>query len=95
VAEYLKDIDEAYSLLYSLDREYMERIKPQDIYRVEKSLEIYLETGLTPTRYFQLNPPKPIIDGDIDIYEIDVDRDTLRERIALRTEEMFKRGAIF
>ncbi len=46
-----------------------------------------------PHKIFSLNPP-PIIDGDIDIYEIDVDRDTLRERIALRTEEMFKRGVV-
>ena len=94
INEYLEDLDEAYSFLYSLDKDYMQNIKPTDRYRLEKSLEIYLETSLTPTIYFKLNPPKPIIEGSLDIYEIDVDRDILRDRIRYRTDNMFKAGLV-
>jgi len=94
VNKYLENLDEAYSFLYSLDKDYMQSIKPTDRYRLEKSLEIYLETSLTPTIYFKLNPPKPIIEGSLDIYEIDVDRDILRDKIRYRTDNMFKAGLV-
>ena len=39
------------------------------------------------------NPPIPII-KELDIFNIDVDRDILRQRIALRTSKMLETGLI-
>ncbi len=82
-----------WEFLAKIDKEYANKIKPQDNYRVHKAIEIYLATNLPPSEYFRLNPPKPIIEK-CDIYEIAVDRDVLRERIKIRTEKMFKMGLI-
>jgi len=43
---------------------------------------------------FKNNPPKPIIEDQIEIYELDINRDTLREKIRERTSLMFKMGLI-
>ena len=94
VRDYLKDLNKAYSFLYSIDRDYMQNIKPTDRYRLEKALELYFETSIIPSRYFALNPPEPIIRDNIEIYEIDINRDILRERIEIRTEQMFSRGLV-
>ena len=82
-----------WEFLAKIDKEYANKIKPQDSYRVHKAIEIFLATNLPPSEYFKLNPPKPIIEN-CDIYEIAVDRDVLRKRITLRTEKMFKMGLI-
>jgi tRNA dimethylallyltransferase len=94
VREYLKDTKRAYEFLYSIDRDYMKNIEPTDKYRVEKSLELYFETKLTPTIYFKKNPPIPTIKDKIEIYELDINRDTLREKIRDRTSLMFKMGLV-
>ena len=91
---YLKDLDKSYKFLYDLDKEYMSKIKPNDKYRIEKALLIYIETGITPSEYFRLNPPKPAISDNLPIYQIDTPRDILRERIAQRTKIMIKDGLI-
>lgn len=89
----LLDLPQAYALLEKEDPIYMQGIEPSDRYRIEKMLLIYVQTGKTPTQYFKDNPPKPIID-ELPIYEIDVDRAYLRERIALRTQKMLDMGLI-
>ena len=86
-------IDEAYDLLYSLDKDYMGRIKRTDRYRVEKAYAIYKDSQLTPTEYFKQNPKTPIA-PDLKIFEILWDRDELRKRISLRTKLMMKEGII-
>jgi len=93
VKELLLDLPSAYHLLFDADASYMKNIEPGDRYRIEKMLLIYIETGLSPTAYFEKHPPLPIID-ELPIYEIDVDRDNLRERIALRTQKMLDMGLI-
>jgi tRNA dimethylallyltransferase len=93
VKELLLDLPAAYKTLYDVDAKYMQGIEASDRYRIEKMLLIYMETGLGPTEYFEKNPPSPIID-ELPIYEIDVDRDYLRERIALRTQKMIDMGLI-
>jgi len=92
--EHLSHLDESYELLYSVDPEYMQSITPTDSYRIEKALDIYIETTLTPTAYFQDHPPKPTIEEPIPIYQIEIPRPKLRERIALRTEQMIRDGLI-
>lgn len=86
-------VDEAYDLLYSLDKEYMQRIERNDRYRVEKAYAIYKESKLSPTQYFKANPKKPIA-PDLKVFEILWDRDELRRRISLRTKQMIKDGLI-
>ena len=85
---------EAHNLLYRQDREYMQKIETTDRYRIEKMLNLYFETGLTPTEYFRANLPKPTITEPLPIYEIRVEREMLRERIRLRTQKMIEQGLI-
>ncbi len=92
--EYLQDLQKTYQWLYSLDPEYMGKIANNDPYRIEKALHIYLETNLIPTVYFQQYPPQPIIIAPLPIYQIELERDKLRERIALRTKIMVEEGLI-
>ena len=79
--------------LEKIDKTYASKISRNDTYRIQKGLEIFLATNLPPTKYFELNPPKPIL-GNIKIFEIEIDRETLRKRIALRTQKMFEMGLI-
>lgn len=89
----LKNLHECYDLLNASDFEYMNNISPNDSYRIEKALLIYEASGLTPSDYFRENPPIPII-KNIDIYNIDVERDVLRQRISKRTSKMLESGLI-
>jgi len=93
VLELLLDLPSAYTLLHQADPEYMQSIDPNDRYRIEKMLLIYVQTGLSPTIYFEQNPPKPII-NELPIYEIEVERTYLKERIRLRTQKMIDMGLI-
>jgi len=91
---YLFDLQKTYEWLYSLDHNYMKKIESKDSYRIEKALNIYLETKLTPTQYFLKFPPKPTITTALPIYQIVWEREKLRKRIALRTELMVHDGLI-
>lgn len=89
----LNNLQNCYELLSSLDEEYMKNISPNDRYRIEKALLIYEASKLTPSEWFIQNPPKPVI-KNLDIYNIDVDRDILRDRIKKRTYKMLESGLI-
>lgn len=93
VQELLQDLPSAHRFLYETDPVYMENIDPNDRYRIEKMLLIRVETGLSPTAYFEQNPPQPIIQ-ELPVYEIDVERPYLKERIILRTQKMIDLGLI-
>ncbi|MGM0518942.1 MAG: tRNA (adenosine(37)-N6)-dimethylallyltransferase MiaA [Campylobacterota bacterium] len=86
-------LNEAYELLYSLDKEYMQNISQNDKYRIQKAYSIYKQTNKSPTQYFKENPKVPIA-KDIKLFEILWDREELRKRIALRTKQMIKDGLI-
>ena len=92
--EYLLDLPKAYQLLHTLDPEYMSKIESNDVYRIEKALNIYFETKMTPSDYFSANPPLPTIQSPLPIYQIEWDRDLLRKRIAARTKIMVEDGLI-
>ena len=92
--KHLLDLQKTYQWLYNLDPEYMGKIASNDPYRIEKALHIYLETSLLPSVYFEQFPPQPTITVPLPIYQIDIERDTLRERIALRTMLMVEDGLI-
>ena len=90
----LSNLEEAHRFLYKKDPSYMKKIKKSDRYRIEKMLNLFFQTKLTPTEYFKANPPKPTITEKLPIYEIEVERDVLRKRIELRMQKMLKEGLI-
>jgi len=92
--KYLLDLKKAHAFLSALDNVYMENIDIKDAYRIEKALNIYLETSLAPTEYFIQHPPSATITIPLPIYQIVWDRTHLRERIALRTKMMVNDGLI-
>lgn len=89
----LRDLQRCYDLLNDLDSDYMKNISSNDAYRIEKAMLIYRASSIAPSEWFRLNPPKPIIEN-LDIYNIDVDRDILRHRISKRTHKMLELGLI-
>ena len=86
-------LNDAYNLLYSLDKDYMQKIEPNDKYRVEKAYSIYKQSGLTPSEYFLKNP-KIALSPKLQIFEILWEKDELINRISLRTKQMIKSGLI-
>ncbi|AXK47961.1 tRNA (adenosine(37)-N6)-dimethylallyltransferase MiaA [Aliarcobacter trophiarum LMG 25534] len=86
-------LNDTYNMLYSLDKEYMQRIEPNDRYRVEKAYSIYKQSGLTPSEYFLKNP-KIALSANLKIFEILWEKDELIKRIKLRTKQMIKSGLI-
>ena len=82
-------LNDTYNLLYSLDKEYMQKIEPNDKYRVEKAYSIYKQSGLTPSEYFLKNP-KIALSPNLPIFEILWEKDELINRISLRTKQMIK-----
>lgn len=89
----LKDLQKCYDFLFDLDSDYMQNISPNDSYRIEKALLIYEASKLTPSEWFRQNPPKPVIEN-LPIYNIDVEREVLREKIVKRTLKMLETGLI-
>ena len=90
----LLDLASAHKFLNDLDPIHMSNIKSTDAYRIEKMLNLYFQTKLTPNQYFKANPPMPTITDNLAIYEIEVDRTILRERIQKRTDIMLEQGLI-
>ena len=90
----LQNVEEAHRFLYSRDKEYLKTITIHDRYRLEKMLNLYFETNMTPSEYFKANPPQSTVGEQLPIYEIIVDKETLRKRITRRTSQMLKAGLI-
>ena len=82
-----------YERLQKIDPVFASKISSNDTYRITKGAEIFLATNLAPSEYFKKNPPVPIL-PKIPIFEIDVNRENLREKIKLRTKKMFQAGLI-
>ena len=89
----MKDILSIYALLVKKDPLYMQKIDKNDSYRIEKALLIYEASQQTPTEWFTDNPPQPIIEN-LSIFNIEVSRDILRQRIAKRSAKMLEMGLI-
>ncbi len=93
VKKELSQLSKSYKLLADEDPLYMKNIADTDSYRIEKALLIYRASGLTPTQWFEKNPPLPII-KDLEIFNIEVSRDVLRQRISNRTKKMLDLGLL-
>ncbi|MGA9046053.1 tRNA (adenosine(37)-N6)-dimethylallyltransferase MiaA [Sulfuricurvum sp.] len=87
------DLSECYKLLSEIDPLSMQKITQNDAYRIEKMLLIYLQTQTPPSEWFRAHPPKPII-RDCSVLNLQINRELLRERIALRTHKMVAEGLI-
>ncbi len=93
IAKAMQNPQDTYNFLMLKDKAYMSKISPNDSYRIEKALIIFEGSKLTPTEWFKQNRPQAII-KNLPIFNIDVARNTLRERISLRTNRMLKMGLI-
>ena len=93
VALQIKELEKCYEMLTAKDQKYMQKIDKNDSYRIEKAMLIYKASGLTPSEWFEQNPPLPIIEK-MPIYNIAVERTVLRERISNRTNKMLEMGLI-
>lgn len=93
VAALMADPQHAYAIVAKADPETMSKISPNDRYRIEKMLTLYLQTDMPPSRWFSEHPPKPVL-TDFSLYEIATARDRLRERIIQRTRKMIENGLI-
>ncbi len=89
----LQDLPRAYEELLAVDTEYIQRISPVDRYRIEKMLLIYKASNMAPSQWFKEHPAKPVI-ADLPLFEIEVSREVLRERIVKRTHQMIAQGLI-
>jgi len=87
VEKELSNLKSCYNILNQVDPNYMKNIDENDSYRIEKALLIYRASNLSPSEWFKQNPPTPTI-SNLDIYNIDVDREILRDRILKRTNKM-------
>ena len=93
VQKKLQNLEKCYQDLLEIDEAYMSKISHTDSYRIEKALFIYEASGLTPSEWFSQNPPQAII-KNLPIFNIDVSREVLRERIKKRTQKMFEMGLV-
>lgn len=93
VSRMLLDLPSAYHYLLNIDRNYMQAIEPTDAYRIEKMLLLVLESGKSPSEWFETHPPVPVIES-LEVFNIEVDRTVLRERIEKRTDKMVQMGLI-
>ncbi len=89
----VKKLVSAYQFIEEKDPDYAKNISHHDSYRITKWYEIYYESGLIATNYFQKNQRKAIL-SDIPIFDIMIEREALRQRIAKRTAIMIEQGVI-
>lgn len=83
---------EAFELLERIDPIYAKSIQKSDVYRVSRGLSWYFQTSLLPSLMGEQKTTP--LKGDIKLFEIEIERVLLRERINLRTIEMIKNGVI-
>jgi tRNA dimethylallyltransferase len=89
----LQNRQNAYETIQEKDPLYAQKISYHDSYRIGKWYEIYLESGMVSTEYFHKHQKEAVL-KNIPIYDIMIDRELLRQRIAKRTSIMIKEGLI-
>ena len=93
IQTYLRNLPEAYAMVEQHDSAYARKIASTDRYRIEKWLEIFLSTHTIPSEYLLSHKNKALLE-DFKLFEIETDKEALREKISLRTELMLKNGLI-
>jgi tRNA dimethylallyltransferase len=86
---------EPYGLLKQLDPQRAEKIHPHDSVRIERGLELRILTG-RPFSYWQLKSDKKLESPEFEVFHILITPkvQVLRDRIALRTQEMLAGGLV-
>ena len=87
------DIPLAYDLIRRTDPSYASKIASSDRYRIEKWLEIFIATAEIPSVYLEHSKQAPLI-RELALFEIDVPREVLAQKITLRTQTMIKLGLV-
>ena len=93
IEKHLLNIEASYALIQEHDPLYATKIASSDRYRIEKWLEIFLATNEIPSHYLAHAKQEPIIQ-DIALFEIEISKEVLAQKIALRTKGMIKDGLI-
>lgn len=93
VSRTLRNLKSAYQKMVEIDPVMQKKIEQNDIYRIEKWYEIYFQTKEIPSHFLKRTMKKPII-KKIPIFEIETDKELLKNRIAKRTKKMIKNGLI-
>ena len=90
----LCNLPKAYQCLKEYDLEYANTLKENDAYRIEKALQLAIQTNMAPTAYWKKYPKLTAEHNKFPIYNIEQPREYLRSRIQKRTEIMCKQGAV-
>lgn len=93
IKQKIKNLESKYEFLQQVDLDSSLTIKSNDTYRINKLLEIYFLTNIKPSEYFKLNPPTAFKEK-IHIFNTDLGREKIRERIQTRTKIMLDSGLI-
>ncbi len=88
-----KNIEYQYNFIKNIDIEYANKISKNDKYRIQKGIEIYIQTNMPPTQFFINNPPIPF-PLKIKIFNIEIARHDLYNYISNRTKNMFDNGIL-
>lgn len=81
-----------YALMREVDKD--SKIHANDTYRLQKWLELYaLCKPMAPSEFLRQSVKKAPI-ASLEIFELEVDKELLREKIAARTKEMLKKGLL-
>lgn len=83
-----------YRLLERLDRETAQRLYPRDWPRVQRALEVRLQTGQPLSEQKHLRPEPPESAHRLSILALNPPREQLNERINRRTEMHFAAGLV-
>ena len=86
-------IERFYQRLSELDPEAASKIKPNDLRRIIRALEVY-ETSKNPISKLQKNTRGIADKYEIKIFGIDMDRAQLYNRIDQRVDKMFEQGLL-
>jgi tRNA dimethylallyltransferase len=82
-----------HKMLEAVDVESYQRLFPNDVKRVIRALEVYKHTGKTITEYQKESKARPI-DYNLAYVGLNMDRQTLYNRINMRVDKMFDMGIL-
>ena len=91
--ESLGSLQECYAFLCSIDKEFAQKIAPQDTYRIHKALSLSKATQLKPSEYFATHKPLPF-PLPLEIFALDKPKDELRADILKRSQKMIEQGIV-
>lgn len=93
ISTQIDSLPHPYEFLSQIDPLYAKSLQPKDTYRISKALEIFFATANAPSEYFATHPKIPF-QTPIKLYEIATDRESLKEKISLRTHQMMEEGIV-